>query len=214
MRLDLQPFARPLALAVRGIGALGEDALQALFLRRLVERLAVLEGLREPDGAIAPVEQGLELLAALDQRELDERPALQLEQVEHLVDDRRPGLSLLHRREARAALVVECANLSVEDAVGGLHRLRHLLGDGGEPLHLVVASPAVEPLGLAPAHVRDRAVSVPLDLEEPAVRRRKLLTARERRQHRLVALVSRRRRGSVRVALAEDQPVLRRGAAR
>ena len=67
--------------------------------------------------------------APLDERQVDERLALELEQVEDLVDDRRAGLALLHRREARPALLVERADLAVEHAVGGLHRLRELLRD-------------------------------------------------------------------------------------
>ena len=117
------------------------------------------------------------------ERQVDERLALDLEHVEDLVDDRRAGLSLLHRREARAAVLVERADLAVEHAVGGLHRLRQLLRDLGKrsvrslPFRLTRrASPAVD--------VRERAVAVPLDLEQPAVALRDVLL--ERGEHRLV----------------------------
>ena len=53
--------------------------------------------------AVAPVEQLLEPVAPLLEREVDERLAVDLEQVEDEVDERRPGLALLHRGEARRA---------------------------------------------------------------------------------------------------------------
>ena len=63
----------------------------------------------------------LEPRAALGERQVDERLAVDLEHVEDLVDDRRAGLPLLHRREARPALLVERADLAVEHAVRRLH---------------------------------------------------------------------------------------------
>ena len=169
--LDLQPLPRPLPLPVRRVGALGDDPLEPLLLRRAVQRGTVLERLREPDGPIAPVEQRRQPPAPLAQRQIDERLALELEQVEGLVDDRRARLSLLHRGEARPAALVEGADLSVEHAVRCLHRSRDFFRDVREAPDLVVAPAAVEPLGLTAAHVCDRAVAVPLDLEQPAVGR-------------------------------------------
>ena len=170
MGLDLQPLARPLALPIRRVGALGDDPLEPLLLRRAEQRLAVLERLREPDGAVAPVEQRLQPPAPLAQRQIDERLALELEQVEGLVDERRARLALLHRGEARPAALVEGADLAVEHAVRRLHRSREFLRDVRETRRQIVAVPAaVEPLGLTAAHVCDRAVAVPLDLEQPAV---------------------------------------------
>ena len=57
-----------------------------------------------------------EAAAALGQRQVDERLAVLLEQVEDVVDER--PRALLHRREARAPRVVDGADLAVEDAVG------------------------------------------------------------------------------------------------
>ena len=96
---------------VARVGPLGHDPFEVLLLGGLVERLAVVEGLGEPDGLVAAVEQLLQPLAPLGQRQVDERLALELEQVEDEVDDRRPRLALLHQREARAALLVEGADL-------------------------------------------------------------------------------------------------------
>src|SRR3954451_8728011 len=117
-------------------GALGDPALELLLLRRLEERVAVLEGLREPDRAVAPVEQAVEQLAPLGQREVEQRLPVQLEQVEEVVDDRRSAL--LHEREARPALLVDRADLAVNDAVRRAQRLRELLRDAREALGVVL----------------------------------------------------------------------------
>src|SRR5204863_6331584 len=129
--------------------------------------LAVVEDLGEPDGAVAPVEQLLEPLAPLGQRQVDKRLALELEQVEDEVDDRRPRLALLHRREARPALLVERANLAVEHAVRRLQRFRDLPRYLREALRQIVALAAGE-RRLCLCHAREGAKAVPLDLEQPA----------------------------------------------
>src|SRR5207248_5471206 len=112
-RLDLQPVARALALAVRRGRTLGHDALEALLGRDLAQRLAVGERARDLNGALPLVEEGREPLAPLRQRQLDDRLAVELEQVEGLVHERRVGLPLLHRREARPPVLVEGAHLAV-----------------------------------------------------------------------------------------------------
>src|SRR5581483_8633792 len=112
--LDLQPLAGALSLAVGAIGTLGDDPLETLRPGRLVERVPVLERLRQPHRPVPAVEDALQPLAALAQRQVDERLTLQLEHIECLVDDRSARLALLHRREARAALLVERAHLAVE----------------------------------------------------------------------------------------------------
>src|SRR5439155_15948211 len=168
------------------------------------ERLAVLEGLREPNRAVAPVEERLEPLTPVAQRQADERLALDLEHVEGLVDDRRPRLRLLHRREARPALLVERADLAVEDAVRRLGRLRKLLRDVREPRRQIVPVAADE-ARLAATHVGKSPVAVPLDLEEPTGALRHLLL--ERREHRGILAAALRRRGAV-LALLEQEPVL------
>ena len=81
MRLDLQPLARALARLVRGVGALGDDAFEILLLRSGEQRLAVVEGLGETDGAVAPVDQLLEARAPLGEGQLEKRLALELDQV-------------------------------------------------------------------------------------------------------------------------------------
>ena len=112
------------------------------------------------------------------------RLALDLEQVEDVVDDRRPALALLHRREARAAFLVEGADLAVDDAVRRLQRLRRAPWRRLEArgVVLVLAGPQ---LGLAAGDRADDAVAVPLDLVEPVSPLRHLI--RERGEHRPVA---------------------------
>src|SRR5262249_42949590 len=105
--LDLEPFARPAADGVRRVGPLGDDPLEPLLLGRLEERVAVVEQRREPYVAVPAVEQRVKALAPLGERERDHGLTVDLEHVEDLVDDRRPGLSLLHRRKARPSLLVE-----------------------------------------------------------------------------------------------------------
>src|SRR5207249_2688087 len=62
VRLDLQPLAGALALPVRRVDTLGDHPLQPLLAGCVVERPAVLERLREPNGRVAPVEQPLQPL--------------------------------------------------------------------------------------------------------------------------------------------------------
>ena len=81
-RLDLHPVARPPAGLVARVPRLGHDPLEALLLRRLEQRLAVVEGLRELHVLDALVEQPVEPLPPLRQREADHRLAVDLEHVE------------------------------------------------------------------------------------------------------------------------------------
>ena len=206
VRLELEPVARALAGQVLRVEPLAHDPLEPALLRRFVERLAVGEPLRELDRAVAAVEQLAQELAPLRERQLDHRLAVHLEQVEDVVDDRRARLSLLHRREARAPLVVERADLAVDDAVGRLQRLGQLLGDVGEALGVVLVLARAQ-LGLSAGDAGHDPVAVPLDLELPALAFRDLLRVGERGQHRRV-LALRAGRGSAVVLLAEEEPVL------
>ena len=203
VHLDLQPVARAAARLVARARLLGDDALELLRRRRLLQAGPVVESLREEDGAVPAVEKADELLAPLLERAVDDRRALDLEDVEHVVDDR--PASLLHRGEARAALFVERADLAVEDAVRSLDRRRQRPRDVLEARREVVPVPADEPR-LAPAHVRERAVTVELDLEAPALPGGHVLG--ERGQHRRIlgAFPARFRRRVV--ALSENEPVL------
>jgi hypothetical protein len=181
VRLYLQPVARATTLGVPGVESLGHDALELLLLGRLVEGIAVVECLGEAHTVVAPVEQLRKSLLALAQREVDQRHTLQFEQVEDVVDERRAAL--LHRGEARATTLVERAHLAVQHRVRRLHRLRDLLRDVREALGEVVV-PAREELDLGAAEVRERAVAVPFDLEDPLLAVRHV--ALERGEHRPV----------------------------
>ena len=157
--------------------------------------------------ALSGIEQVAQPLVPLGEGQVDQRLALDLEHVEDVEDER--CAALLHGGEARAALLVQCADLAVQDAVRRAHRLGEAARDRAEPLGQVLVAPATE-LGLAAAHRDDRAVAVPLDLEEPAPAGRELLG--ERREHRGVppAGLLARRLGALRVfvALAHQEPVL------
>ena len=128
----------------------------------------------------------------------NERLAVELEHVEDVVDEVRAAL--LHGREARAAVLVDRAHLAVEHRVRRADRAGQRPRHGREALGQVVVAPAHE-LHLAAAQVGERAVAVPLHLEEPALLRRDVLG--ERREHRRVLLGHGRLAG-----LADEEPVL------
>ena len=167
VRLELEPVARALARQVLRLEPLAHDPLEPPLLRGLVERGRIGEALGELDGAVAAVQQLAQPLSPLRERQVEHRLAVHLEQVEHVVDDQRPGLCLLHRGEARPPLLVERADLAVDDAVRRLQRLDELLRDVGEALGVVLVLAGAQ-LGLAAGNARDDAVAVPLDLELPA----------------------------------------------
>src|SRR4029079_12555068 len=166
VRLDLQPVTRAAARLVACAGFLGDDALESLLRRRLLQAEAVVESLREENCAVPAVEEADELLAPLLQRAVDDRRAFDLEDVEHVVDDR--PASLLHRGEARAALLVDGADLAVEDAVRRLNRRRQRPREFLEAFSEIVPVSAHEPR-LASTQVRERPVTVELDLEAPVL---------------------------------------------
>src|SRR4029078_4910154 len=123
-----------------------------------------------------------------------------------LVDDRRAGLSLLHRREARAAVLVERTDLPVENGLRRLHTPRNRIRDSAEPLGEIVAV-ATDERRFAASQVGERAIAVPLDLEEPSFATGDALLGR--RQHRCIATLRTGSRLVVALALLEQQPVLR-----
>ena len=166
VRLDLQPVAAATALGVARRRALRHDAFEPQLAGSLEQRFAVLEDAGELDDRIRR-EQLLEPGPPLGQRQVDDRLAVGLQQVEHLV--REPGASLLHRGEARLPVRIERHDLAVDDRVGRAQRLHELLRHRRKPLREVVAS-AREQLRLAAADVRERAVTVPFRLELPARR--------------------------------------------
>ena len=129
------------------------------------------------------------------ERQVDERLALDLEQVEDVVDDRRARLALLHRGEARAALLVERADLAVE-------RRSPASSAPSTSSFATFSKRAVRSLSVAACAARPRRratvatpVAVPLDLEQPAVARR-APSVGERGEHRPVAARLPRRDGA------------------
>ena len=134
---------------------------------------------------------------------IDHGLAVDLEHVEDVVDER--AGALLHDREARSSLLVEGADLTVEDAVGGADGPLERPGDGREALGQVVAPPAREG-GLATGDGSDRPIAVPLHLVEPLVAGRNGVG--QRRQHRLVPAARASVLDGAVVLLAEEQPVL------
>ena len=177
---------------------LRHDALEALLLDRADERGPVLERVRHADDLVLRIEHGPEPLLPLGVREPDQRFAVELEHVEDVVEEVRAAL--LHGREARAAVLVDRAHLAVEHGVRRADRARKRARHGGEALGQVVVAAAHE-LHLAAAQVGERAVAVPLHLEEPPLLLRDVLG--ERCEHRLVLLGHGRLPG-----LAHEEPVL------
>src|SRR6185503_4745001 len=144
------------------------------------------------------VEDLLEQLTPLTQRQVAHGLSVELEQVEGQEDER--ARAALQRLETRRAVLVEGAHLAVEHRRRRSHRLRHVPRDLPEPLREVPAVPAREPR-LTAVDRHDRAVAVPLGLEEPVGAPRKSLG--ERRELGPDRLPAGRRR-----LLAEQQPVL------
>ena len=206
MRLVLEPLRGALAGEVPRVEPLAHDPLEVLLLGGAQQRLSVVERLGEAHRPVPPVEQLPQTGSAFREREVDHRLAVHLEQVEHVVDDRRAGLCLLHRGEARAPVLVERADLAVDHAVGGPERLGELPRDLVEALCVVLILAGAE-LSLAAGDPGDDAVAVPLDLVLPAVAARHLVRLRESREHRRVPALRASRRGSL-LSLADEQPVL------
>ena len=200
--LDLQPVARAPARLVAGRGFLGDDPLELLRLGCLVERLAVVEGLGEPDRLHPAVQELRQPPSPLVQRQVEHRLPVDFEDVEHVVDER--PRALLHDAEARPAVLVESADLAVEHAVrradGALERPR----DVGEALGEVVPAPALQ-RRVSPADVGERAIAVPLDLVEPARAGGNVVGQRGEHRRVLDALPA---RGGAIVLLPEQEPVL------
>src|SRR5581483_8493652 len=110
--------------------------------------------------------------------------------------------SLLHRGEARAALLVQRADLPVDDAFRAAHRERKSPCDRREPAREVVAVARNE-ARLAGPHVPERPVAVPLHLEQPVRAGGQLVG--ERREHGAVVAPTSRGRA---VTFAHEEPVL------
>ena len=185
VRLHLQPVAR--RACPRGSGEPARFAItpsSPCSSRRLEQRLAVVEGAGDLHDAAARDER-LEPLAALAQRQADERLAVELEQVE----DRR-------RRAASPA----CPAASPRSSGGRARRARRprrrrRSRASAAPRRAPSRRPgsaAVRSLPfrraerrLAAADVAERAVAVPLRLEQPALAGGHSVGGR--REHRLVA---------------------------
>ena len=203
LHLDLEPVTRAAALEVARIDPLRNHALELLRGRRLEQGVAVLEAFRPEHGAVAAVEQLLQPRPPLAKRQVDERQPVGLEEVEDVVDER--AFAALQLGEARPAGRIEPADLAVEDGVRRLHRSRYLVRDLGEPRRQVLAVPRDES-HVAGSHVRDRAVAVELDLEQPAGACRQAID--RRRQHRRIVVPAGRRLDVATVAALDQQPVL------
>ncbi len=201
LRLQFQPVARATPRLVGRIDALRDDPFEVLRSCDLEERVAVLEPFRHGDRARSQVDQLRESRLALVQRQIDERLAVELEQVERVVDEL--PRALLQLGEARAPGRVDPRHLAVDDRVRASHRLDERPGHVAEATRQVVAVPRDE-LALAGTDVRERAVAVELDLERPPLAVRDVLLLG--REHRPVLPLDDVVRGLV-VAL-DQEPVL------
>src|SRR6185295_5411286 len=70
VRLYFQPVAGAAADGVFRIDALRHDSFELLLGRRFEQRVAVVERLRQAHGPVPPVEQRLQALAAIDERQV------------------------------------------------------------------------------------------------------------------------------------------------
>ena len=105
-----------------------------LRLRRLVERQALaLDVGREADPRVV-LEHAPEQPLAILERDVEERPTVEVEQVEGLVHEPRGGLVAelgLEQREVGAALVVERDDLAIDDGLAGVDPGRRRSGAAG-----------------------------------------------------------------------------------
>ena len=180
-QLDLAPVVAAAAGPVGRLDPLGHDALEPSPARGVEQRRAVVVDLREHDDRGPRHDQLLEPLAPAAPGLGDERLAVELEQVEDDVGD--VALAALEELEARDAVFVERAQLPVEHAIGARERVGQGLGDRAV-LALqcfAVARPQAHVVAL---NARDRAESVPLDLEAPGFAGGHVL--RRSREHRRV----------------------------
>ena len=174
-------------------------ALEPLLPRPLRERLAVVERLGEPDRRGCAGRAAAR--AACAAPSAAGRPAARRRARAGRTRSRRAAPSLLHRREARAALVVERADLAVEDAFG-LFAFTSAFATCAKRCVRSLPFRDDEP-ALAAADVGERAIAVPLHLEGPVVAARHALG--ERREHRPVRARRSRRSRLVVVALDQSQ---------
>ena len=86
--LDLPPLGRPPPRAVRAVRALRDDALETVAAGRGHERLALADDVRgEPNPWRLLDHRSQQALAVLE-RDLEERPTVEIKEIEHLVDER------------------------------------------------------------------------------------------------------------------------------
>src|SRR6202790_325845 len=132
---DFQPIARAL-LFVNAFALFGEDAFQSALLRR-VEKikpfLGIVIGKLHNPACNNPL---LQQLLALLERDAAQIEAIEVEQIERIVNDRHtfapwhtafPGSKsgpLLHQTERWAALFIERGDLSVKNGALGFHQSR------------------------------------------------------------------------------------------
>ena len=196
-KLHLLPLGRPSARPVRRVGALGDDPLEPLRLRRGEQRVAVVERGRHADLLDGRVEQLLEEPPSLLERSRVNRLVVDGEQVERH-QDQPPGAAL-ERLEAGGAVLVERTDLPVDHRRGRADGPRRRAGDVAEPLGEVGAVAAREGR-LSAGDGDDRPVAVPLRLVEPALALREPLGE-------LGELGAKRRCVVGRRVLPEEQPV-------
>jgi hypothetical protein len=170
--LHLQPAVGPLAGHVRRASILGHDPLETAHSGGLEERdPAGLDVLAQANAGIR-AENARQETAAFLQRLVEQRPAVETEQVEDLVDEgcrfRNPFPPLdlcLEQGEVRFAVLVEGDDLAVEDRAARGEPGRRV-AEGPEIARRVLLAAGPQPDRAA---VDDRldAETVPLDLEQP-----------------------------------------------
>ena len=173
---DLQPFAAA-PLFIRTGAPLCHDPLEQLRLGNLKQSLPLFFIMIRKTQPFAPRHDGGEFSFALLERDLAPVFAVEVKQVERIVQDRNVGLSgrslaagtkagaLLHQAERRFTLFIERDDLAVEDRVFGLDESRQIpqFGIAARQLILIARDQPHRSL----FDERDGTVAIPLNFKEP-----------------------------------------------
>ena len=178
-QLSLRPAA------IRRVGLLGDDPLEAERAHLLEERFALALDVVEGADRAELRERRRQQRLSRDERQRPQVEVLECQQIERVerrrqldrgapnLEGRRQAAALLQPREARLAVGVEHDDFAVDDALVERQRF-HGARDLGKDRRVVVPVPREEQR-FAVRLARDQPVSVELELEQPAVARERFV---------------------------------------